>query len=503
MGEKENARKFTLDVGWATLSLAAMMGVGVILSIILGNIFNADGLGAYSMVLTIWTIASLMASIGIPLAVIKFVAQYEDRKRVCNSIISSSMLVGTLSGLAATAVLFLASGYIEAKLNIPDLGYLLKIVSFSFPFIVNNEIFLGALNAYREMKAYAVIEVFRRALILILTLAFVWLGMGVSGAVLALVVAPALTTAVILLIHKKYFQFEMFNAKKIFAKITKFGGQLYAASIIGLINAQAATILIGYYMTGADVGVYAVALMFFNAMILIPQAIQKITYPSFATHFAKKRKALMKRMMGLIMQFSLILMSITCLLLVFYYDDIINLIFPGKAVFLDAVEPLIILAVVGVPFGIIVPIGAILNSAGRADLSLKISIVQAVVNIGLALILIPSHLKLFGFSLGGLNGAAIAIGANCMIGLFTTVILLNPVLRIRMSYLRINIGLGLFFLHLSIGYLLMRYTELDGNIIGALIIPIFLLSLFLAKVLSANMIDIALKILRKEKISLP
>ncbi len=499
MGEKENARKFTLDVGWASISLLSMMAVGFILSVILGNYFDATGLGAYSMVLTIWTIASLTAGIGIPMAVIKYVAEHLDKQKICNSIISSSMLLGTFTGLGVTAILFLSSEIIENYLNIPNLGHLLRIVSFSFPFVVNNEIFLGALNAYRKMKAYAVVEIFRRGGILVITLVLVWLGMGIEGAVIALVAAPVLTTGVILLLHRKYFKFERFKTAKTLGKISKFGGLLYAASGVALVNSSAATLLIGFYLTDADVGVYAVALMFFNAMILIPQGIQKITYPAFATHLANKRKALIKRMMGFTMQFSLILMALTCLILVFYYDDIISLIFPGKEAFLKAVEPLIILAVIGVPFGIIVPIGAIFTSAGRADLSLKIAIVQAIANISLALILIPVSLKVYGLELGGLNGAAIALGANFIIGLGFTVVLIRPILKIRVNYTKILAGFGLFFLFLSAGFLAVWLADVEENIVGAIIIPLFVCSLFSAKVLSRDLIDMALKIMRKEK----
>jgi len=503
MGEKENARKFTLDVGWATLSLLAMMAVGFILSIVLGNFFDAAGLGAYSMVLTVWTIASLTAGIGIPMAVIKFVAEYVDRPKICNSIISSSMLLGTVSGLAVTAVLFLTSDIIEGYMNIPNLGHLLRIVSFSFPFIVNNEIFLGALNAYREMKVFAALEIFRRGGILFITLILVWLGMGVAGAVIALVIAPALTTLMILFIHGKYFKFGLFNTRRTLGKITKFGGQLYAASSIGIINSHAATLLIGFYLTDSDVGIYAVALMFFNAMMLIPHAIQKITYPAFATHIAKKRNALIKKMMRFTMQFSLIMMSVACLILVFYYDDIIGLIFPGKEAFLMAVEPLILLAIVGVPFGVIVPVGAILISAGRADLSLKITIVQAIVNIGMAMFLIPLSLNLFGFQLGGLNGAAIALGANFIVGLVFTFALLTPVLKIRMNFTKLHIGLGIFFMFLLAGLALAHFTGLDGNLVGAIILPLFVLCLYLAKVLSRDLVLMVLQLVRKDKKSAP
>jgi len=487
MDKVENARKFTFDIGWATASLAAMMIVGLILGVLLGNYFDASGLGAYSMVLTIWTIASLTAGIGIPLAVIKYVAEHEDKPRIWNPIVSSAMLFGFMTGTLATIVLFILSPFIESLFNIPDLGNLLRIVSISFPFVVVNEVYVGTLNALRKMRHYSILETFRRGMILVFTLILIWSGMEIAGAVLALVLAPITTTLVVLATHKKIFTFKLKRVKKTTKILAKFGGQLYLASGIALINSHAATLLIGFYLTGTDVGIYAAALMFFNAMIMIPKAIQKVTFPAFATHFAKKRMGLIKRMMKLVMRASFILMSLGCFFLLFYFDDVIRFIFPGKDDFLLAVAPLKILAVIAVPYGIIVPIGAIFVSVGRADIPLKISILQASVNIGLAVLLIPISLVIWGFEIGGLNGAALALAANFVASIFLTFMLLRPAIKMRIRIKKTITGLGIFSIFLLTVMAILTYTDIHENILGLIIIPVYAGCLILSGVLSKDM----------------
>ncbi len=499
MGEIENARKFTFDVSWATASLAFMMFIGFAIGVLLGNYFDASGLGVYYMTLTIWGIGSLTAGIGIPMAVIKYVAEYSDKPKIWNSLVSSAMVSGGLIGLGASFALFLLSPTIENMFNIPDLGHLLRIISFSFPFIVVNEIFIGTLNALRKMKDYTMLEVFRRGLMLVFTLIFLWYGMGIEGAVIALAFSPAIVTITILAMHKKYFRFRFVNIKKYTKKLVKFGGQLYFASGVSLINAQAAILLIGFYMTDRDVGVYAIALMFFNVMIMIPQAIQKVTYPAFSTHFAKKRTALIKSMMKVIMRFSFILMSLACLFLIFYFDDVIKFIFPGKDDFLLAVAPLKIMAIAGVPFGILVPVGAIFTSAGRADLPLRISIVRAFTNVGIAIILIPmAGLTLWGFAIGGLNGAAIALGGNFIVSIVMTIIYLKPCLNIRLKIRKIWLGLGIFFMTILAIYSLTDMIGIDENILGLMIIPLYIIILYVTKVFSKDLIAIAKGIMKTD-----
>ena len=87
----ETARKFTFDVGWVFTSLAAAMVTGLILRILLGNFFDASGLGTYSMVFTIWTIVTLTAGLGIPGTVVKYVAEFKDRENVRNTLASTAI----------------------------------------------------------------------------------------------------------------------------------------------------------------------------------------------------------------------------------------------------------------------------------------------------------------------------------------------------------------------------------------------------------------------------
>jgi O-antigen/teichoic acid export membrane protein len=75
MVKAETARKFTFDVGWVFVASIAAMGFGLLIRILLGNYFDASGLGAYAMVLTIWGIVTLTTGAGAPGALIKYVAE--------------------------------------------------------------------------------------------------------------------------------------------------------------------------------------------------------------------------------------------------------------------------------------------------------------------------------------------------------------------------------------------------------------------------------------------
>jgi O-antigen/teichoic acid export membrane protein len=314
---EESVKRFTLDTFWALVSLTTMIGVSLVVGIFIGNLpTSVGGLGTYSMVLTIWTIVYVIAGFGIPNTVIKFVAEYKDNKDERDTIISTSIVIGITIGIATSFILFLLSWSLEVFFGMANLGFLLRMVSMAFPFIILNDIFIGILNAQRMMRHYAMFEVFRRGNLLVFTVAFVWLGLGIPGAVMALVLSPLSASVVAITYHSKLFKFILKDFKAQAKKIVKFSSQLYMSSSVELVNSQAAVILIGGFMHSTDaVGTYATALMLFNLLVVLSQAIQRVTFPAFSTYLSQGNTELVERMTKIIIRFTFVLLSIASLIL--------------------------------------------------------------------------------------------------------------------------------------------------------------------------------------------
>lgn len=486
LNPKESTGKFTADVGWAFASMVSVMVIGLFVGLFVANYFGSSGFGAYSIVLTIWTLGTLTSGVGIPMALVKHVADAgEDRAKRSDVISAAMVIVACVGGLVALSV-FALSSWIESIFRIANLGHYLRIISISFPFFALNDVFISVLNGLRKMRAYAAFETFRRGAILAFTLLLAWLGLGLDGAVISLALSPILTTILILGWHKQVFEFTLKGFGQVWRKLAWFAGQLYAAAGVEVINSQGATLLIGYYLADRDVGVYAAMLMIFGLATLAPQAIQKITYPAFAAHFASGNRELIQRMMEKLMRYAFVFISIMCLVLIFFADDIIRLVFPGNEDYLLAVTPLRILALVAVIYGMIVPVGAIFTSAGRADLPLKISFVQLFVNLGLGIALIPITANVFGIDIGGINGAAIALGAYLMVGVIAFFTLTNRIVHLQPRYGFAAAGLAMFYGLVAFSYLANERFGINGNLLGFAVIPVYSILLFATKIITKD-----------------
>jgi O-antigen/teichoic acid export membrane protein len=492
MAQDDSARKFTFDVGWVFISSVVTFAVGIILNLLIGNYFDAEGLGAYSIVITIWTIGTLTAGIGIPIAIIKFVAEHQNEEDVKNQLISTALTIGVIIGCLVSFVLFLISPVLEGIFDIEDLAFYLSIISISFPFVVINEIFLGVFNATRKMKHFTLVEVLRRGLILISTVALILLGFGLTGAVLGLVIPPILVTLVLFAYHKKVFIFKVQNFKNSTKTLVKFGGQLYLGNGVGLINTQAAILLIGYYLTDPmthdnfQVGVYAIALLIFNALVMLPGAIQKITYPAISTYLVEKKFHSIKSMMENTMRITFVLLSVLSLLVVFFVDDFIRLLLPGDVNFMLAVTPIRILMVMLIIYWAFVPVGAAFTSADRPDIGVWVSIIQAIVNISMCIILIPINFIILDFQIGGINGATLALGTSLQIGIIAFFIYCKRVMKIKPDMEFLVAGFFLFMGIISAGFILVYKLGFNGNLAGLILIPVYIASMFLLKIITVD-----------------
>lgn len=497
MVAQETARKFTFDVGWVFVSSVVAMGAGLLIRILLGNYFDASGLGAYAMVLTIWGIVTLTTGAGAPGALIKYVAECADDKDTRDSLVSASILNGFIMGLAATILFIIAAPWLESIFNIPDLANLLRIASLSFPFVTLNNVFVSYLNGVRRMKWYAAFEIYRKGIVLVFTMILVWLGMGIPGAVWALVIAPVSVTAAQLVIHKRLFSYTLARYKECTKKLFGFGSKLFAANIIGQINTQAATLLIGFYLLDSDVGVYAVALMFFNLLIMVPLSIQRITYPAISEYFSKQRFQSIKIMVESTMKYSFLYLSLMCLLIFFYVDDIISIIFPGKATFISAVDTIIILVMMTIFYASLIPIGSIFSSIGKPDISMILSIVRFPITVLLSIILIPSNIQFHGIQLNGINGAAIAFGLTEIISAFFVIIFIKKLIPITIQFKSLYIGTITLFCTILFAYASITYLPISSNLLGGIIILIFFVGIFPLGVISRKEIDDFICMLKK------
>lgn len=398
------------DVQWSFISLVTASFSHLLLRIVLGRELGPSGLGLYTLVFTIYMFGMQFAAFGIGAALTKYIAQYHDDLPKIREYVTSGVLGSIVSGTVFGVILYMFSGIISIQFfHNPEMTDLLKITAFCFPFIAMQKVVIGTLNGMRKMKWFAFVNIVQNVSVMVVSIALVMmLDMGVRGAVIGYVVPTILIGVLSFTLIRGNFSINMGILRIALREISWFGFYVVLANSIGMINTQIDSLMIGHFMSATDVGYYAVAVLFMQAITLLPQAVQRVTNPSIARYYGKKDygniRSLIKETM---FKISLITIVIALFLAIFG-KILIGIIFTNE--FLPAYIPLLILLIGYSIYAAFVSVGTCLSSIGKVQIVFRISLVCAILNTLLNIILIPRF---------GLLGAASATSISLV---FTTLI---------------------------------------------------------------------------------
>ena len=457
-------KRFAFDVGITFIASSINMLIAFLITVVLGRYIGADDLGLYRMTSTIYGIAMLIATVGIPAAMIKYVAEYKGDSDKNNTIVSAGVITSLFLGIAFGVFFYLASDIFAGLFNMPELSGLLKILSPVFPFAVVGGALLGFLNGLRKMKKHGMATIIQAVLMLVISAGLIYLGYGIAGAVIGIVLSSAGSCLYLFLVSREYFEITFHNYLPTTKKMLTFGSQIFAGNAINMVNYQADIVLIGYFLTATDVGYYAVAVGLSKFFWLIPSAIQMITYPATSEYWAKKDHSALQKMIDKSMKYTACVLLPVGLGVGFFAGDIISLIFGGE--FIYAVLPLHILIVGTVVFGIVKAIGGAVTGIGRPDIGLKIVGISATINIVLNVLLIPVY---------GITGAAVATAVSLfvasLLGIYTTNIMLNLKIGLKW-YAKISV---LTLLTISV---FIFFKHINEYLLGITLLCIYLIVIF-------------------------
>ena len=83
----QESTKFAYDVGITFFASVINLFIGFLIIVLLGRYLGAGDLGLYRRTSTIYGMAMLVAALGIPAAMIKYVAEFKDDKNKYDEIV--------------------------------------------------------------------------------------------------------------------------------------------------------------------------------------------------------------------------------------------------------------------------------------------------------------------------------------------------------------------------------------------------------------------------------
>jgi len=308
----------------------------------------------------------------------------------------ASLALGAFSIITGLLIVFVFHDRVFPGISRCYLLLILALIPLDLFFTYTNMLLLGL----QRIKEYNAISIAKTVAFLGLIAIALWgLRTGITGAILANIMATLLADVLLLFKAKRVANGISFQLNKAYIKESfLYGIKAQLSNILSFLYLRLDIFLIGALMSPLAVGYYSVAVGIAEKLWLIPQSASTVLFPKVASEKDEKRR---KEFTPLVSRTNLFVTSLGALAVYFLSRWMILFLF-SKA-YLPAVRPLQIL----LP-GIVVTSGSMalgndLAARGKPILNAYCNMIAVIVNLGLNLIWIPKF---------GIEGAAWATSVS-------------------------------------------------------------------------------------------
>ena len=431
----ESLRKIAKGAGFVLIGTLIGRAFGYGSRIIIARFLGASDYGLVSLGFAALVMAAALAAIGLPAGVTRYVSFYkgkEDEGRIKGTILGAIKMNFPVSVIFAL-LLFFGAGWISIHFfHDANLTPVLRIFSIALPFFVLARNLLSATVGFQEMRYQVYTEqIFQNVLKLAGIVILVALGFGVLGAacgwVLAIILMPFLA---FYFLEKKVFP--VFNTKikaiSTERELFSFSWPLIFVGMAGMVMGFTDTLMLGYFCTSSEVGIYNAALPTADALRGLPRAFWGIFFAVISGLYARNMIGDLKNTYSAVTKWILSLVFPAFLLIALFSDQVIKILFGAEYV---AGATALVILTFGFVIGTVVgPAGAILQAYGKTKIIMACSFIGAGMNFGLNFYLIPVY---------GVNGAAMATAFSVLfvdIFSFLVVYKIAKIQPFRVSFLK-------------------------------------------------------------------
>jgi len=386
---------------------------------IIARIGTQADYGAFYLAMVVIGVVVVLASFGLQDGTTRYIAyvQGKNDQNKTGKIIVASLQISIAASVFLCIVFFLLAEPIALNIfHTPDLTRPLQLLSLTVPFLTLSNILSSIFRGFSRVEALAFSQSLQSLLFLLLLLPIALLGMSFNKVYYAYL-AGILISCIVLLVYVliKLPKLIIINEYKIDPKVTKelliFSLPLMGTSIFSMLTLYTDTIVLGYFKTPQDVGLYNAAypIAFF---ITVPYtALLMIFTPVASNLYSQNLIGELRKDFAISTKWICFVTLPIFLVLLLFPEIVISFIF-GPA-YISAAPALRILSLGFIINGLFGPnVGAII-AIGQSRFLMWSVMASALSNILLSITLIPS----MGFIGAAISSAVAMVLANLLISI--------------------------------------------------------------------------------------
>lgn len=190
-------KRFISAAFWSLLGAIVSRGLTLLASVIVARLLHPVGFGKLGIIQSTVGLVGVFAGAGLGLTATKYVAEHRSTDTRKTGVYASlSLRIAVISGLVASGLLFVASGWIAGVvLDQAGLAQDLRISALLVLFAAINGVQLGVVAGLEDFRSVAVMNTIR-GIVLFITMSLGCYLFGLDGAVAGLAAAEALSALV-------------------------------------------------------------------------------------------------------------------------------------------------------------------------------------------------------------------------------------------------------------------------------------------------------------------
>lgn len=407
-GDHLKARLIRGGLGSAGIQ-AANRVLALALGIVLARSLGAEGYGVYAYAFAIMSLLMVVAEAGVPTLLMREIAASHRREEwgLLDGALRRGAQFVVLVGSGVAILGLLVLWWFVDSLPAPVI-YTTALMLLVLPVSALCKTVANALRGLHRIVIGQAIDLLIRPLLVLMLIGFGFLFWPELREPYYAMAAQFVGAAIVLLIG-------VFSLRHLLPRVAKQTGPQYRSRDwlrstlpfmliggAGIINNQADIIMLGWFLTPAEVGVYRVATQGALLVTFVLQASHALLGPYFSQCFAANQHDLLGQ---LYKKSSRVIFLLTVPIfagLVLFSEPLISFVFGAN--FSDASSPLVILCIgylLNIYFG---PVGLVLQMTGYERFTAKVLWKTSAMNIALNLALIP----LYG-ALGAASATAVSV----------------------------------------------------------------------------------------------
>ncbi len=329
------------------------------------------------------------------------------------------------------AILFIFSPHVASFFSKPDLTPIIQILSFSLPFFTIMTLSHSTLLGFKmvKQKIYAV-EIGKNLSTFLFIAIFFFMGFGLLGVTTGFVLGFLISSFIGLyylknMVHPKI---KKIKTTLVTRELILFSWPLLMVATLSLVLSWTDVLMLGYFTTATNVGIYEVTLNTVILLSFVLQAFRFIIIPVISGFYSQRRISEIRKIYKTSTRWIFSIVFPLFLILFLFPDNILNILF-GKE-FIAGSASLMILSL-GFLFDVSVgPTKQTIISIGKTKIIFYLTLIASILNLVLNFILIQIY---------GISGAAIAFSISLIVLNLSSILYLHKKIKLQpydKSYLK-------------------------------------------------------------------